>query len=100
MSMKEIVTGKVPTVQVGDIICGLGVPGFNRTTPPAGFVGGPQDGWIPAPTVLEVEQTHQATPTPSGGYATWWLVTESLEGQYVNELGPFGVDCELHVVKA
>jgi len=97
MGMKEIITVKVPTVQVGDIICGLGMPGFNRTTPPAGFVGGPQDGWIPAHTVLEVGQTHQATPTQN---ATWWLVTESLEGQYVNDLGPFGADSELHVVKA
>ena len=93
MAMKEIIAVKVPKVQVGDIICGLGTPDHNRTDGatwknPAGL----EVDWFPAHKVLEVEQTHQA-PTP-----TWWLVTESLRGQYVNELGPFGTDSELHVV--
>jgi len=96
MGMKEIITVKASTVQVGDIICGLGVPGHNRTTPPAGFQVGPQDHWIPAHTVLEVAKTsglRDMAPTP-----IWWLVTESLEGRYVNEMGPFSADSELHVV--
>jgi len=91
MAMKEIITVKAPQVQVGDIICGLGTPDFNRTD--GKNPGGQEVDWIPAHKVLEVEQTHQA-PTP-----TWWLVTESLEGQYVNELGPWGTDSELHVVR-
>ena len=91
MAMKEITTVKAPQVQVGDIICGLGTPDHNRTDGknPAGL----EVDWIPAHKVLEAEQTHQA-PSP-----TWWLLTESLEGQYVNELGPWGTDSGLHVVR-
>ena len=88
MGMKEIITGKVPTVQVGDILCG--------TTWNKNDVTGTD--WFPTSLkVTSVTQTHLETPTQN---ATWWLVTERQEGQYVNELGPFGVDCELHVVKA
>ena len=79
MAMKEIITVKVPTIQVGDIICGTT---WSKDE-------GTGTTWIPAHKIVSAEQTH---PT------TWWLVTECLESGYQDDLGPFGTDSELHVV--
>ena len=89
MGMKEIITVKVPTVQVGDIICGTAW----RKGQPDRLAD-----WFPTSLkVVSVEQTHEATSTQN---ATWWLVTENMDYSHQAELGPFGADCELHVVKA
>ena len=91
MSMKEIVTVKVPTVQVGDIVCGT-------TWRKADDWDRSLIKWFPTSLkVASVEQTHEATSTQN---ATWWLITESMDHGHQAELGPFGADCELHVVKA
>ena len=86
MGMKEIITVKVPTVQVGDILCGTTWNKNDETS----------TDWFPTShKVVSVEQTHEATPTQN---ATWWLVTECMNHDYQDDLGPFGADSELHVV--
>ena len=85
MGMKEIVTVKVPTVQVGDIICGTAW----RTGQPDRLAD-----WFP--TSLKVVKVEP----PSGDYHAWWLVADCMTHGHQNELGPFGADSELHVVKA
>ena len=89
MGMKEIITVKVPTVQVGDILCGTAWTSPLPARP---------DDWFPTSLkVVSVTQTHLETPTQN---ATWWLVTECMDHDYQDDLGPFGADSELHVVKA
>lgn len=85
MAMKEIITVKASKVQVGDIICG-------ETRRP-----GNDPVWIQAHKVVSVarnfDKRHQAHHT------TWWLVTECVNSGYQDDLGPFGADSELHVVR-
>ncbi len=87
MGMKEIVTVKVPTVQVGDIVCGTA-----WTSP---LPARPAD-WFP--TSLKVVKV--AVDQVAGQDHAWWLVTDCMDHGHQNELGPFGADSELHVVKA
>ena len=94
MGMKEIVTVKVPTVQVGDIVCGTA---WRTAADPLRQPDRLAD-WFPTSLkVASVEQTHEATSTQN---ATWWLITESMNHGHRAKMGPFGADCELHVVKA
>jgi len=87
MSMKEIVTVKVPTVQVGDIVCGT-------TWRKADDWDRSLIKWFP--TSLKVVKVEP----PSGDYHAWWLVADCMTHGHQSELGPFGADSELHVVKA
>jgi hypothetical protein len=89
MAMKEIIAVKVPAIQVGDIVCGT-------TWRKADDWDRSLIKWFPTSLkVTSVTQTHLETPTQS---ATWWLVTECMDHDYQDDLGPFGADSELHVV--
>ncbi|MBF83505.1 MAG: hypothetical protein CL489_03410 [Acidobacteria bacterium] len=85
MAMKEIITVKVPTVQVGDILCGTT---WSKDE-------GTGTAWTPAHKIVGVAGTNAVV---EAHYTTWWLVTECLESGYQDDLGPFGTDDELHVV--
>jgi hypothetical protein len=78
MAMKEIITVKAPKVQEGDIVCGTT---WSKDE-------GTGTTWIPAHKVVGIR--HDST--------TWYLVTACVESGYLDELGPFGTDSDLHVV--
>ena len=84
MGMKEIITVKVPKVQVGDIICGTAW----RKGQPDRLAD-----WFP--TSLKVVKV--AVDQVRGQDHAWWLVTDCMTHGHQNELGPFFADSELHV---
>ena len=92
MGMKEIVTVKVPTVQVGDIICGTA---WRTAADPLRRPDRLAD-WVP--TSLKVVKV--AVDQVQGQDHAWWLVTNCMTHGHENALGPFFADTELHVVKA
>ena len=87
MGMKEIITVKVPTVQVGDTICGT-------TWRKADDWDRSLIKWFP--TSLKVVKV--AVDQVRGQDHAWWLVTDCMTHGHQNELGPFFADSELHVV--